>query len=43
MENVDKVKEELERMEKAISNASRMTPQQVGLLRKPYIQRAFFF
>ena len=38
MEKVDKVKEELEGVEKAISNASRITPQQVGLLKEPPIQ-----
>ena len=42
MENMDKLKEELEEAEKAISTASRKTPQQVGLLRIPQIQSVFF-
>ena len=43
LENVDKVKEELEEMEKATSNASRITPQQVGLLREPPYSEHFSF
>ena len=42
MENMDKLKEELEEAEKAISTASRKTPQQVGLLRIPQMLSVFF-
>ena len=42
MEKMDKVKEELEEAEKAISTASRKTPQQVGWLQIPQVRCVFF-
>ena len=43
MEKMDKVKEELEEAEKAISTASRKTPQQVGWLQIPQVRCVFFW
>ena len=42
VEKMDKVKEELEEAEKAISTASRKTPQQVGWLQIPQVRCVFF-